>query len=125
MMKSFNELYDENGKYITDSRYTEILKLDSILTEAKIPHVLEKFMDGWQVIYPKNGEERIADAIEHIGSYGSEENLLEIMGLLTPEESENDCVVGYLTAEDVFNRFKCHWESKKGGKNNGLLQSVR
>lgn len=110
VMKSFNELYDENGNYITDTRYQAILKLDALLTEKGIPHTLQKYMDGWQVIYPEDGEKRVMDAIEHCGSYGNEENLLEIMGLLTPEEEEDDSVLGYLTAEEVCKRIEQHWE---------------
>ena len=109
-MKSFNELYDENGNYITDTRYQEILKLDAMLTEKGIPHTLQKYMDGWQVIYPEDGEERVMDAIEHFGSYGNEEDLLEIMGLLTPEEEKDDSALGYLTAEEVCKRIEQHWE---------------
>ena len=110
IMKSFNELYDENGNYITDTRYQEILKLDAMLTEKGIPHTLQKFLDGWQVIYPEDGEKRVMDAIEHFGNYGNEEDLLEIMGLLTPEEEKDDSVLGYLTAEEVCKRIEQHWE---------------
>jgi hypothetical protein len=47
--------------------------------------------------------------------YGSEDGLLEIMGLLTPEEEGWDEVRGWLTAEDVFSRIKeWHAKSKKG-----------
>ena len=45
-MKSFNELYDQNGKYITDAKYKAILKLDSMLTKAGIPHTCKK-IHGW------------------------------------------------------------------------------
>lgn len=109
-MKTFSELYDSSGHYITDPKYTEILNLDKMLTKSGIPHVLHKFMDGWQVIYPEDGEKRVMDAIEHYGSYGNNDNLLEIMGLLTPEEAEHDIVVGCLTANDVFKRIKKHWD---------------
>ena len=109
-MKTFNELYDENGQYITDKKYQEILRLDSMLTEKKIPHILQKFRDGWQVVYPEDGENRVADAIEHFGSYGNENDLLEVMGLLTPEEEEYDRVLGYLSAKDVFERIEKHWK---------------
>lgn len=85
-MKSIKQIFDENGNYILDENYTEILRLDKMLTDANIPHTLERFTDGWQVIYYANGE-RIADAIQHYGSYGVEENRLEIMGLLTPRRS--------------------------------------
>lgn len=109
-MKTFSELFDSMGHYITDPKYTEILNLDKMLTESGIPHVLKKHMDGWQVIYPEDGEKRVMDAVEHLGSWGKNDNLLEIMGLLTPEEAEHDTVVGYLTANDVFKRIKKHWD---------------
>jgi hypothetical protein len=51
------------------------------------------------------------DAIEHYASYGRSEDLLEIMGLLTSEEEGYDSVKGYLTAEDVFQRIKKHYET--------------
>ena len=108
-MKSYKDLFDKNGKYILDENYTEILRLDKMLTDANIPHTLERFMDGWQIIYYTNGE-RIADAIQHYGSYGVEENRLEIMGLLTPEEAEHDSVLGHLTAENVFERMNRHYK---------------
>ena len=80
------DVYKRQGKYITDQFYREILRLDRMLCNEGIPHVLQKHTDGWQIIYPKDGEERIMDAIENFGSYGSDKDLLEIMGLLTPEE---------------------------------------
>lgn len=115
--KTLDELYDENGNYILDESYTEILKLDEMLTEANIPHTLERFLDGWQVVYSTPIDGRVADAIEHCGSYGRDENLIEIMGLLTPEEEDEDSVLGYLTAEEVFERMSEHWN--KRSDNNG------
>lgn len=109
-MKNFKELFDADGKYITDNRYREILRLDAMLTEKQIPHTCQKFMDGWQVTYPQNGKKRVMDAIEHFGSYGNEQDKLEIMGLLTPEEKKNDTVLGYLSAEEVFSRIDRHWK---------------
>ena len=106
-MKTYEQLYDENGKYKLDESYTEILKLDKMLTEANIPHTLARFLDGWQVIYPTD-EERVADAIQHFGSYGNAENLIEIMGLVKPEE-DSDNILGHLTAEDVFKRISEHY----------------
>ena len=109
-MKNFKELFDADGKYITDNRYQEILRLDAMLTEKQIPHTCQKVMDGWQVIYPQDGKKRVMDAIEHFGSYGNEQDKLEIMGLLTPEEKKNDTVLGYLSAEEVFSRIDRHWK---------------
>lgn len=95
--------------YSTDSNYREILKLDRMLTDASIPHTLDRLFDGWQVFYPTREEpELVMDAIEHYGSYGKDEDKLEIMGLLTPDEEEHDSVLGYLTAEDVFERIRKH-----------------
>ena len=116
-MKSYEQIFDENGKYRLDENYTEILKLDKMLADANIPHTLDRFLDGWQVIYPSE-EKRIADAIQHYGSYGNTENLLEIMGLVKPEET-SDSVLGHLTADDVFNRISGHYKdhpTEKGGE---------
>lgn len=115
-MKTYKQLYDENVKYRLDESYTEILKLDKMLTDANIPHTLDRFLDGWQVVYSVNGK-RIADAIQHFGSYGNAENLLEIMGLVKPEEA-SDSVLGHLTADDVFARMSEHYTAhptEKGG----------
>ena len=109
-MKTFKELFDADGQYITDNCYQEILRLDAMLTERHIPHICQKFMDGWQVIYPQDGKKRVMDAIEHCGSYGNEQDKLEIMGLLTQEEKKNDSVLGYLSAEEVFSRIDKHWK---------------
>ena len=103
-------LYDENGKLILDKRYQEILKLDKMLSDADIPHTLLRAMDGWVIVYPTDGEGIVMDAIEHLGSYGREADLLEIRGLMTVEEEECDSVVGDLTAENVFNRIIKHWK---------------
>lgn len=95
-----------------NEKYTEILKLDKMLTDEGIPHTLDRFLDGWQVCYPDQGIEgcpRVMDAIQHFGSYGNEQNKLEIMGLLTPKEQEYDSVLGWLTAEEVFERIKKHY----------------
>lgn len=116
-MKTFKKMFDGNGKMILDESYTEILKLDKMLTEASIPHTLDRFLDGWQICYPNN-DNRVADAIQHFGSYGNEENLIEIMGLLTPEEEDCDSVLGHLSAKDVFKRMNEHYanhSSRKGG----------
>lgn len=97
---------------VTNPSYKEILKLDQMLTERKIPHTLRPMNDGWQVIYTGKGSELIADAIEHQYSYGSEVDLLEIYGLLTTEEKQIDNVSGYLTAVEVFKRIENDWKNR-------------
>lgn len=114
--------------------YKEIFRLKKMLEEANIPfeftddlfHAKDKvsrggldyirfnsFYPSYQIKIYKNGakEERICDVIQHYGSYGNQQDLLEIMGGLTEEEQENDSVLGYLTAEEVFKRFKQCYEN--------------
>lgn len=112
-MKTFEEIYDENGNYITDGRYREILRLDAMLTQKGIPHTLQKFMDGWQVIYPEDGENRVMDAVEHFSSYGHERDFIEIMGLLGWKERKHDSILGWLTAEEVCARIEQHWKEAR------------
>lgn len=106
--------------------YTEILKLKEMLEEAGIPFtftddlfdVKEKLEENPSLspIYHKQypayqirlGD--IVDVIEHCFSYGEENDQLEIMGGLPEEEEKYDSVLGYLTAEEVFKRFKYCWE---------------
>lgn len=92
--------------------YNEILKLNAMLDNAKIPHMMRRLDDGWQVIYaPYHPDFWVADAIETRYSYGAEDDLLELAGeLLTEEELKQDSVVGGLTANDVFQRISKHWE---------------
>ena len=61
---------------------------------------------GWQIVVYYPDGERMISAIEGWGTYGFKDDLIEIMGLLTPEEAEHDSVIGWLTAEDVFERIK-------------------
>lgn len=93
--------------------YDEIFKLEAMLKEAQIPFVFKRHpgMNGFQICYPTYGRERICSVILHNGSYGREQGLLEIMGLLMPWEDGDD-VLGYLTADDVFERIKAHHADK-------------
>lgn len=100
--------FDENGNWIPNDSYKEIHRLHQMLTDAGIPHTMKPMMDGWQICYPQDGAKRVVSVIEHYGSYGKDEDLLEIMGLLTKEEEDQDSVLGYLTAEEVFLRIKNH-----------------
>ena len=95
--------------------YNEILKLNTMLDNAKIPHRIRRLDDGWQVIYiPYHPDSWVADAIETRYSYGAEYDLLELAGrLLTEEELKRDSVVGGLTANDVFERISKHWKEHK------------
>lgn len=93
-------------------KYNEILRLKDMLESAKIPFDFSELHGGYHIVYSANGDKRICSVIEHDSSYGREKDLLEILGLMTKEELEEtqDTVLGYLTAEDVFQRIKKHWE---------------
>lgn len=95
--------------------YNEILKLNTMLDNAKIPHMMRRLNDGWQVIYtPYHPDSWVADAIETRYSYGAKDDLLELAGrLLTGEELKRGSVVGGLTANDVFQRISKHWEERE------------
>ncbi len=93
---------------------TEFNKLAKMLECANIPHTNEPFYILWgngrQICLLNNDGERLADVICHAGSYCCDDGLLQIMGALTEEESEHDSVLGWLTAEEVFKRFKYCYE---------------
>ena len=93
-------------------KYTEILKLKEMLKEANIPFTFtETYRKQCPAYQIRIGG--FADVIEHcysIGCIGCLADKLEIMGGLTDEEMEYDSVLGFLTAEEVFKRFKYCWE---------------
>lgn len=101
------------------SKGLEILKLRDMLDEAHIPYYFNHIAEfgGYNdkpayqiIIYDEQIKHRLCDVIYHIGSYGFDQNQLEIMGALTNEENEDDSVLGYLTADEVFKRFKYCYE---------------
>lgn len=103
----------------------EILKLKQMLEDAKIPfEFTDDFFHGnhkpsYQIVIKnrENPKYNLCDAIYHFGSYGYNQNLLEIMGALTKEEEEDGSVLGYLTADEVFKRFKyCYEHNTKNYK---------
>lgn len=110
----------ENNRDLEDlpaeESYREIFKLHEMLENAQIPHTLKRLFDGWQVCYPEDrqSDNCVCDAVQHFGSYGSEDDRLELMGLLSEEENEeNGGVIGYLTAQEVFDRIEANWKSIK------------
>lgn len=81
----------------------EITNLAIMLNAAKIPFEIFGYFDGAVLKYPSI-EKEVCSVICHKGSYGHANGLLEIMGLLTEEEESRDCVLGWLTAREVFSR---------------------
>lgn len=95
-------------------KYEEIQKLKEMLDENGIPNdfcPMEIWAEGYHIYYP-NRKNRVCSIIMFPFSYGFADGKLEIMGLLTEEESELDDVVGYLSAEEVFQRI-VDFEKKK------------
>lgn len=88
--------------------FEEIEKLSEMLDNAGIPHEDMNWLGGKQVNYPSK-QNVVCDAILNPYSYGHEEGLLEIMGLVN-ERKIGDSVEGYLTAEEVFKRIKKHYK---------------
>lgn len=105
--------------------HKEIKKLHKLLTEEGIPHDFAPHdAGGYRISYFGNKDipeakydiyhshilEAICSAIETPKSLGNEEDKIEISGLLSSEERDHDFILGYLTAENVFERIKTHWE---------------
>ena len=86
----------------------EPLRLASMCLAHNIPFDIAEMFHGLIIFYPYQGEGYVSDAICHDGSYGRHEGLLEIMGLVN-EEEVGDSVEGFLTAEQVFERWHKHW----------------
>lgn len=93
--------------------YQEILRLKEMLDTAGIPNQIDRVRDGWHIAYPCNGEKRKCSSREFSGTRGCTKDRLEIAGLLNTEERKYDDRVGWLTAENVFDRIKRDWERRK------------
>ena len=104
--------------------YNEIFRLKEMLEQAGIPFEFANrtnpkftWAEKWQIGYPvlPPSSERVCSVLEGFGTYGAEDDKLEIMGLLTPKEEKKETVAGWLTAEDVFMRIKKHYEETDNG----------
>lgn len=88
-----------DGTMELNPTYTEILRLDKMLDEKKIEHEIIRFWDGYRIGIIYNGRE-IGDIVQHYGSYGNTDNLLETMGF------DKTDVIGSLTAEQAMELIK-------------------
>lgn len=99
--------------------YKEIFKLKVMLDNANIPY--EFFDRSWVlinkiehasyqiIVYKQDSKDRLISVVEGFGTYGEEKDLLEIMGCLTEKEEQEDSVLGFLTANEVFERINENW----------------
>lgn len=105
--------------------YKEIFKLKVMLDNANIPY---EFLDrSWVllnkiehpsyqiIVYKQNSEDRLISVVEGYGTYGEQEDLLEIMGCLTEKEEQEDRVLGHLSADEIFERIKKNYFLEKSG----------
>ena len=88
----------------------EIFELEEMLREAHIRHQMGESFGGFYVSVLNDKGNTLCKAICNKYSYGYAQGLLEIIGGVTEEEIVNGGVVGYLTAEEVFERFKYCYE---------------
>ena len=118
-------------------KYKEIFKLKKMLEDEGIPfswnegwgydkekleelkRIALDLVEHYQICYPVfDLEHRWISVIEGFGTFGAEQDRLEIMGGLTPWEQyeygeEDGGVIGHLTARNVFVRIKNHWKEHK------------
>ena len=97
------------------NKYKEINKLHDMLVDAGIAHIFAFDIGnvGFQLIYGdfyNDDGTNSCSVVEHSFSYGNEEDRLEICGLLTEKEKSIDTVAGHLTADNVFQRIKSHYD---------------
>mgnify|MGYP004686827223 CR=1 FL=1 len=86
-------------------KYTEIYRLKDKLQKRKIPFEFRKEFDGFQIIVNYDGI--YVSIIEHFGSYGAQENLLEMWDYHSDP-------VGWMTAEDCLKKIEFSLEKKQG-----------
>ena len=91
-------------RYLTEHNYN----IAWIFNRLKRAHSEDEIIYRNQIIVYDDTNTRLWDAICHHGSYGYEKGLLEIYGCIC------DDVVGYLTADDVINKYLKHEEEKDG-----------
>lgn len=84
---------------------TEMYDLINRMIVTEHPFEVKEILDTPQVIFFDYDGNVIGDAICHMGSYGHEKGLLEIMGLDIDEEEAGDSVIGYLTAKEVVDHY--------------------
>lgn len=85
--------------FTTNQEYKSILQLDQLLTKERIPHQLSKILDGWRITYPSD-KLIYGDVVEHLGSYGHDDDLMEAWRF------ELGDVRGHLTVEEAAKLFR-------------------
>ena len=89
----------------TNGNYFEIHRLTEYLYEDRIPFEEGPAYDGWQVCIPSFEDVKIS-VIEHMFSYGSMFDMLEMM------DASKEGVKGMMSAVDVSEYVNRLWEKK-------------
>lgn len=108
MLRTGNDYRDDKEKI--EGQFD---KLKELLDKAEIPYETTylSLPRNYQIAYPSHTD-RVCSVVQGPSSYGGAEGYLEIMGLLTESEKEDDEVIGWLTADEVFERIQAHWEGQ-------------
>lgn len=94
--------YDENGRMVHNgARYNEIKRLAKMLDAHGVDYEMHVMSDGYQICVPSEHKPNKfdGDVIQHFGSYGAENDLLEVYGFGL------DAPDGFLTAEEALPYF--------------------
>ena len=98
-------------------KYTEIFKLRKKLNDIDLEHTFvdrsDERSESYQIVILDDDGNKIISVIQNEWSYGNREDLLEIMGLLTPEEEKHDEVIGWLTSDNVYERIMKYYGSRE------------
>ena len=108
----FFDRFEENRKLMKNNEYLNEYLKDKEYYQILLFNDFREVMKHYNTYKVFDNEKRIISIVQGYGTYGEEDDLLEIMGLLTEEEEKIDSVTGYLTAEDVFNRIVKDFKDK-------------
>ena len=114
---------------IYNEKYSEIFKLHDMLKQADIPHdfferTIADHLYVYQILYPNKESwdcmlpgERVrhltCSVIEGPDTKGGDGNLLETLGLVHGDDPDFGTLVGYLSAENVYNEIVKAEEERK------------
>lgn len=114
MIKFKNTMNPEQAKEFADFLHntdcSELFYLLGLLEGGAVPYEIEFLYGGVHIGYPVLDRDFVVcSVVLHKYSYGHEDGLFEIMGLLTEEEKKHDGVVGSLHAYDAYTRLREDW----------------
>ena len=108
----FIDRFEEDRKLMKNNEYLNEYLKDKEYYQILLFNDFREVMERYNTYKVFDNEKIIISIVQGYGTYGEEDDLLEIMGLLTEEEEKIDSVTGYLTAEDVFNRIVKYFKDK-------------